>query len=335
MDIPARPFAGPTTNRIKIYQIYFSPDQLGSIDRLFIPYDNSASPRPDEHEFYVFRKEYLEGKIQAELQGYFSWKFQEKTGLKGSDFINFCLQNPGHDVYFINPFPNEICHGNIWRQAEMWTPGITKLTQELLDRCGYAINLATMPRKLTTTAYCNYWVGTAKFWEQYMYFCLPLYDFLHVNQNDTLVKALLSTADSGRKVSYFAFIFERLFSTLLAFTPGISYAAYTYSRDELRQRYPRSQADFIANLQDIERAFPEDPEPLLKSPTLIQFLHNQERAIHFANRDEWHRHFNKQWQRWTNCSLRQKMLRNKRFKAWEVELFTLLNPGLVHWRKDL
>ncbi|MEY4352050.1 MAG: hypothetical protein RLZZ609_291 [Cyanobacteriota bacterium] len=322
-------------SKLSVYQIYFAPEQLAGIDSRFIPYDNSASPRPDEHEFYVFQKEYHSGRTQDGFHGYLSWKFREKTGIGGAEFLDFCMMNPGYDVYFINPFPIEICFGNIWEQGEMWLPGMSRLAQELFDHCGYTINLSQMPRRLSTTAFCNFWVGSPKFWDQYMDFCLPLYNFLLTNPQHSLAKAVLDPADPGRKASYFAFIFERLFTTLLNFTSGISYAAYTFSRRELARRYPDCYANFLTELQQYETRHPNDPQPLLSQPKFVQFLNRQQRAIQIANKPKWRRTFNKGWNGWTQSNLRRKMLERPAWKYLDGKLFYLLNPGYVHWRRDL
>ncbi len=322
-------------NKFNVYQIYFAPEQLAGIDSQFIPYDNSASPRPDEHEFYVFQKEYHAGSAQDGFHGYLSWKFSEKTGIDGSEFIHFCTMNPGHDVYFINPFPIEICFGNIWEQGEMWLPGMSRLAQELFDHCGYRINLSQMPRRLSTTAFCNFWVGSPKFWDQYMHFCLPLYNFLQNHPQHSLAKAVRDPADPGRKASSFAFIFERLFTTLLNVTPGISYAAYTYSRQELARRYPNCYANFLTELQRYETRHPNDPQPLQSQPRFVEFLNKQQRAIQIANKTKWRQTFNKGWNSWTQSNLRREMLKRPAWKYLDGKLFYLLNPAYVHWRRDL
>ena len=65
------------TAKYLIHQIYYAPGQLHSLDPAFLPYDNSASERPQEHEFYVFQKVYLAGNTKEEITDFLSWKFQE------------------------------------------------------------------------------------------------------------------------------------------------------------------------------------------------------------------------------------------------------------------
>jgi hypothetical protein len=323
------------TSKHSIYQIYYAPGQLHSLDPAFLPYDNSASERPQQHEFYVFQKEYLAGNTKDGITGFLSWKFEEKTGLDVAAFLRFCNKNPGRDVYFINPFPIEICYGNIWRQGEMWTPGITAIAQELLDQCGYGIDLASLPRQLRSMAYCNYWVGTPRFWDRYMAFCLPLYRWIHTNPDDPLSQRLLSMGDAGRKATYFSFIFERLFSTLLATDNSISYASYQYSRAELHERYPGCYANFLADLQELEELRPDDHEPVLHSRRHQHFLRRQDQAMRLLNRPWIRQRFNRGWPRWESSTLRQKTIKKHWLRKREMELFQLLNPAYVHWRRDL
>jgi hypothetical protein len=321
--------------KIQIHQIYYMNSQLSQLDSAFVPYDNSASEFPDEREFYVFRKEYLAGAMSSvDLSGYFSWKFREKTGLEGKHFIGNCLSNPGHDVYFVNPFPIEICYGNVWAQGEMWTPGITRIAQEIIDACGYSIELRSMPRTLRTLAFCNFWAGSPDFWERYMDFCLKIYDYIRANSSGALTEELLQVADLSRNASYFSFIFERLFSTFLTMCPDIRFSGFTYSRAELRRRYPRAYADFIANLQELEAEYPEDPQPIQRSPSLLKFIDELDLAIEKADTARRRHYFNRAWNAWTSSSIRQALSTHAYFHLKELEFFHLFNPGYVHWRKD-
>lgn len=148
----------------KIFQIYFSEEQLVELDPSFIPFDNSSSISPDEFEYYVFRTQYEKGLISnVGYTGYVSWKFGEKTSLTGQEFIKFCTDNPGYDVYFVNPFPMEICLGNIWQQGDIRHPGLQEISQHIFDHLNYRINLDEIPRSLRLSAFCNYWVGNKSF----------------------------------------------------------------------------------------------------------------------------------------------------------------------------
>lgn len=260
---------------IKIWQIYFAKWQLATLDPDFIPYDNSPCPTPDLREFYVFRKEYLEGRVPADAYaGYFSWKFKEKTGMTGKEFESYCQANPGYDVYFVNPFPLEIHYGNVWLQGEAsHSNKIVKITQKIFDKIGYKTDLRTLPANLRTAAFCNFWVGNKKFWDGYMSFCLPIWDYIFNEMPANEKAELFSIADKERKASYFSFVFERLFTTYLLTNPNIKSLAYKYDEKFLELTYSKEEAAIILEMQRLEEQFPNEIEPSRKSGIVTSALH--------------------------------------------------------------
>lgn len=257
------------TGKFNVYQIYFKSEQRPLLDTAFIPFDNSGSPLPDEHEYYVFRTQFERGKISTDSHtGYLSWKFTSKTGITGNQFVEFCQNHPGYDAYFIDPFPMEIFLGNIWEQGDARHPGLLTMTQSVFERADVKIDLRTIPRSLRTNAFCNYWVGNKRFWDAYMAFTLPIYHSLKQDLPEPLRRNLAKNADPFRKASYFAFIFERLFSTFIATHPEFRVLNYEYSIQQLMEKYSREGAVIIDELQKLERAYPEDHQPLDRSPLL-------------------------------------------------------------------
>jgi hypothetical protein len=262
------------TPDFKVFQIYFEPNQLANLDPAFIPYDNGPCPTPDEREFYVFKKEYAANNIpENSYAGYVSWKFGGKTGITGSRFLEFCTENPGYDVYYINPFPLDICDGNVWAHGEKHHPGITALAQKIIEAAGYKDRLDEVPQSLLRTAYCNYWVGNNKFWDQYMQYCLSLYDALHSKISEEDRKKIFSRADWVTPASYFPYIFERLFSTFLQFHPEIKCCPYIYSDAELGRKYDNRPATLVKQIQKAELENPQVMEPI-----------KLDRELYFASR---------------------------------------------------
>jgi hypothetical protein len=164
---------------IKIYQNFFRDDQIAVLDPDFVPHDWRHNPHPEFRETIVFLEAHRLGRyLEAEHVGIVSWKFGQKTGITGRQFREFIERNPGFDVYFINPFPQE-CHShfNVWTQGEYNHPGLSELARNLFETAGSKVNLERLGRNDSRTAlYCNYWVGNKVFWDAYIAFVKPLFE---------------------------------------------------------------------------------------------------------------------------------------------------------------
>lgn len=258
---------------IKIHQIYFRKNQLPTLDPAFIPYDNSKCREPGLREFYVFRKEYLAGATKSGYTGYISWKFGAKTGIEGQKFVNFINAKPGYDFYFINPFPMEISRGNVWQQGDRIHPGIIDIANRVFFDLGYNIDVQSLPKNLRTLAYCNFWVASSSGWDQYMKFCLPVYDYIMNELNEPYRSKVFSKADALSRAPYFAYIFERLFTTFLQTTNGLKFIQYDFTDEEMaKNRLSKDEIAIVREIKLIELNQPGVAEPITSNPVLISAL---------------------------------------------------------------
>lgn len=83
------------------------------------------------------------------------------------------------------------------------------------------------------TAFCNYWVATADFWQQYLNFTRPLYDYLIKDASPQEREFLWRRASPTINSSYFPFIFERMFTTFLTTRSDAKCLGYVYNVKEL------------------------------------------------------------------------------------------------------
>lgn len=237
----------------QIFQIYYSQDQKIHLENEFIPYDNSSSLIPEQCEFPVFRENYINNiHKNALLTGFMSWRFRKKTKLSGKNFIDFTESNPGYDVYYVNPFQCEERYLGVWHQAETCHPGIIELTQSIFDAIGYNIDLRKVYNLSLTSAYCNYWVGTQNFWETYMSFAEPIYEYI-IHYAPTEIKSKIFQRADWRDLGYFPFIFERIFSTLLFINKNIKACRYVYSFEELKSQYNENIAFLLSTLTTLDK----------------------------------------------------------------------------------
>src|SRR5262245_13193413 len=132
---------------IGIHQIYYDRAQIEKLDPAFLPYDNTKNENREWAEYHIFEHEYKKQTFRRfDYTGFFSWKYLQQSRIPGERFLGFIRENPGADVYFLNPFPmEELLFRNVWRQGEFYHPGITAFAQRILSRLGYDLDLATWP----------------------------------------------------------------------------------------------------------------------------------------------------------------------------------------------
>lgn len=208
---------------VAIHQIFYADPQRSALDPAFAPYDNRANPRPEWREYDVFRSAWLAGRHRrADATGYLSWKFGMKTGVAGRDFVDFVARHPDHDVWFVHPRGVEPRpFRSIWEQAEVHHPGILGLAQRIFAALGVAVDLARLESAPDRVLFCNYWVGTPRFWEAYMAFCEPVRRQILHGLDEADRRLVWSRADRVIDAPYVPFIMERLVTTLLALRPEI------------------------------------------------------------------------------------------------------------------
>ena len=222
---------------ISIYQNYYQPPQVARLDPAFLPHDGTDNPSPELKEIALFRKVQRMGLFERgdEIAGIVSHKFGRKTGITGDAFKSFIHNNPGFDVYFINPFPqNAYFSYNVWEHGEACHRGLMPLAQRLFNASGLEWDMEVLPRNdKRTLLYCNYWAGNKKFWSAYMTLVERLLAALG-NMEDAEQNLFYANTTHVTPEPMLNFILERVFSTFLAVTPELKGLAYAHSEEEVR-----------------------------------------------------------------------------------------------------
>lgn len=230
----------PVPDKLRLFQIYYRPEQRAALDPAFEPYNNQGD-NSALLEYNVFRKILQSGQMQdAALWGALSWKFQEKTGLTGTDLRNIIAANPGHDVYFCNPHPElEALYHNLWLHGETSHPNFLVLCREFFEVAGIPVENvhAFVPSSLFASA--NYFVASPKFWADYTRFVDSVIIKTEAGMSKT-AKAMIYSSAADRKsahagASYLPFIVERLFSVFLANNLK-KYSAFKYALPALDEK---------------------------------------------------------------------------------------------------
>jgi hypothetical protein len=207
------------TKPIGIHTICYAPGMADAVDPDFLPYDVTADPQPERREVAHMLSFWRRGlHREYAVSGLLSPKFSEKTGIGGKIFNDFIAGNPGHDVWFINPYPHYLYLSyNIWEHGEIWYPGLCERASRAFAAAGVAINLDQFPRSARNTLlFSNIWAGTTAFWDRFMAFVSHL--VMHAERLPAVFDPI--PYQDGTSV-YFPFIFERMFTTFLVAHPDI------------------------------------------------------------------------------------------------------------------
>ena len=198
---------------MKIYQIYYDKRSKSYIKDCFTPYNNTHG-NSEEYEYGVMRKLYRTHDWDKDSHlGVLSWKFESKikhyhggpTKFVSSDFVSVCNKNKdSYDVFHMNP--SAVDGINPWVRGEMFHPGMVATMLDILPKIGISPYLIHLHHNYHTLCYCNYWVANKKFWDDYMSVTERVYAYLKENP-----------CYDSTGVNMFAYIMERLFSSVLKF----------------------------------------------------------------------------------------------------------------------
>lgn len=204
---------------MKIYQIWYDSNSKSKLDfKGIIPYDNTVPAKPNEFEYGVMRQLYFNEETwkKNDKLGVISWKFKQKTNKHPHEFVDWIKKNSGGDIYHINPFTNMKVFNNAWEQGEHFHPGLMEVVKILFEKSNLDLELLTIPHIPKVLCYCNYWVAKKEFWDLYMSYTEPLYKSVYDTNQNLQDKLFHIKADVQINSGMFSFIFERMFSTVLA-----------------------------------------------------------------------------------------------------------------------
>lgn len=138
----------------------------------------------------------------------------------------------------MNPFPlDAVLFPSVWRHGDYYHPRLTEVSQSIMDKAGYKINLRQFVHSPEMAGYSNYWIGNSKFWRHYVDFTRPLEEYIRNNLNGQEREYIYSIADPVSNCSHIPFVIERLFTTLLVMEKNLKSISYQYDSEDLNNRY--------------------------------------------------------------------------------------------------
>ncbi|APA85629.1 hypothetical protein BJG93_09680 [Paraburkholderia sprentiae WSM5005] len=222
---------------VAVFEPIYSPDQTLSC-AAFLPLVRADNARPEWREFKILTDMYRTGEhLRHDFTGLFSPKFTLKSKIPGAAFVEFAQRHGESDICFINPFPQLAYWSyNVWMQGELAHPGLVRAAQALLDASGVDIAIRDTPRHGPgSLAYCNFWVGSQRFWQEYVGgTLLPIADFLEANPSHDAALGVMTDTLHTDPAPFLPFIIERLFSTYISLHPELPCSAYAFNAEEVR-----------------------------------------------------------------------------------------------------
>ena len=184
----------------------------------FISYENTIQLK--EFEYGVMRRLYRENDWENSTHlSVLSWKFEEKTKGNPEKLQKYLKKKPGYDIYIVNPYEGYYRvpfiyskFDNMWDQGEYFHPGMKKIASELFNSAGLDPKILNKSHPKDFICYCNYWIANRKFWDLYMSYSERLYSAVY--KSPTHLRNYFLMQMFHMIGGYFAYIFERLFTTI-------------------------------------------------------------------------------------------------------------------------
>lgn len=205
---------------VQVFQVFYRKEQLAALDRAFLPFDN-CGVQDERLELAVFQRLADLAAVRG-LQhwGVVSWRFHEKTSLTGRQLLAAVDAEPGVDLFYMNPFPeNEALYQSGWVQGAVSHPGMLELAQEVLLAAGQDPAEVTRFAPSGEFSAANYFVGNAEFWRSYLHFVQAVLDAADRSLAPKWQKLLHSTEADARGLHHGAtfvpFVVERLLPVFL------------------------------------------------------------------------------------------------------------------------
>lgn len=207
---------------LHIYQSFHDEEGKNNLDSEFIPFDNMNNLTPHLREYPMLKKLFHKHRDTDAYWGMVSWRWRQKTQLNPQEFIDWINDNPGYDVYHIDPNLEVMAqYPNLWVQGERWHPGMLRFGNKLLPKLGIDIKLEEYMYRAEDFATTSFYVGNDKFWKEWYLFLD--YALALCGQDEELHSYLYKEGQlyNGHWVPYFIFAVERLQSIFYIYNRNI------------------------------------------------------------------------------------------------------------------
>ncbi|QEY23267.1 hypothetical protein D0T90_01035 [Neisseria animalis] len=118
--------------------------------------------------------------------------------------------------------------------------------QNLLDKLKIPVSIGDMIDLSSTSVYCNYWVGSPRFWQAYMAFADEFYRLIEEDADNQLGARSFVEHSYVRTYPMIPFIMERLPTLFMRLNPQFKRVVYEYPEELLKKRWGVAYDDIVA-----------------------------------------------------------------------------------------
>lgn len=235
----------PNINKSQVhgFVISYTAEIYDNVQSPFTPLDNRENPRPDWQEYWPIRKFLLsENLIEDHYYGFFSPRFQEKTGLNAKQIVDYVSKlDSDTDAILFSPQPDMGAFFlNIFEQNEIFDPGFKESSQSFCNFAELNIDISKIVMDSRNIIFSNYFFAKPIFWKRWLSVCEVLFN---VCENYPIIAKFhgwLNETSYRNKIQRKVFLIERLASLILSIdnlwkTHAHNPFLFAYSSSKLNQ----------------------------------------------------------------------------------------------------
>jgi hypothetical protein len=190
------------SGKINLYQIFYDNASKATLERGYIPLDNTRNERPDWYELWPIRNFLLNNRLDPDAwYGFFSPRFNEKTGIEYRHFreqadVTLFPRRWDHIAYF----------RNVFTAGELAHPGLIEMTSEFLSQKNVAIDITGLVNHSGNAVYSNNVVAKPNYWLPWLNLVEKFYDYVEREGNLNAKAIRMPTTYGARFVPMKTFI---------------------------------------------------------------------------------------------------------------------------------
>jgi hypothetical protein len=200
-----------------------------------IPFDVILNPEPIRREtahFIKFSKFIKSILSDSDFFTLISDSFFRKTNFSQRTIEDWVYENPGYDLYIVNPNPSlAYLNFNMWQQGEKWHSGLNHVKKVLYQELRIPPKLINRRVNNQVACYASYYFANLEFWESYSEYIEKVYTV--IDSNPSLKHKLMERTNHTTPAALFPFLMERILPEFLRSHPHIKFKAFDYSRQQI------------------------------------------------------------------------------------------------------